>query len=540
MIGVIADPVDLEVAAEFFELFKTPWEPAVSGRPYRVVLSAVEHSTTIDAKVLLVYGSAKRSIDTDAGVTAVRTHGTIDVEFEGSRVPLYKNVNFFEGDHNGGFLTSPLGCMMYRRQKGQRTIWRIGYDLFGEARHLLSTGQPAVNAHIPTLELHIAALRRLLVESEVPFVEVLPRPVGYDFTCCLTHDVDFFGIRRHGLDKTMGGFVVRASFGTLIDWLQGRRPISEAIQNWLALASLPFVFLKIKRDFWQPVEDYERADNRRPSTYFVVPFKGRPGVSPDGTVNSTRAVKYQASEVKEDLRRAADQGRELALHGIDAWRDRDSGRTERDQVTALTGQKRVGIRMHWLYFADQSPQELESAGFEYDSTCGYNDAVGYRAGTSQVFRLPGTRRLMELPLAIMDTALLYPDRMNLRREEALQRCFRIVVDMQRFGGTLVVNWHDRSLAPERLWGYTYDALLEEVTAQRRVWFATACQAVDWYRWRRSINFTLQSNGRVTLTADPCESTLPGARVAVCRPASDAAASVHEVTYSAGNALTVEL
>ena len=29
---------------------------------------------------------------------------------------------------------------------------------------------------------------------------------------------------------------------------------------------------------------------------------------------------------------------------------------------------------------------LDEAGFEYDSTVGYNDAVGYRAGTSQVFR----------------------------------------------------------------------------------------------------------------------------------------------------------
>ena len=539
MIGVIARPVDLEVAAEFFELFKTPWEPAVSGRTYRVVLSAVEHSTMIDAKVLLVYGSARRSLDTDAGVTAVRTHGPIDVEFEGSRVPLYRDVNFFEGDHDGGFLKSPRGCLMYRSQKGPRTIWRIGYDLFEEARHLLSQGQPVVNAHLPTLELHIAALRRLLVESEVPFVEVLPRPLGYDFTCCLTHDLDFFGIRRHGFDRTVAGFIARASFGTFVDWLSGRRPTSEAIENWRAVLSLPLVFLNLTRDFWNPVEDYERADKGRPSTFFAVPFKGRPGVSPEGTVNNARAVRYQASEVKDELRHAADRGRELALHGIDAWRDRQCGETEKRQVTALTNQTTVGVRMHWLYFAERSPQEIESAGFHYDSTWGYNDAVGYRAGTSQVFRLPGTRNLMELPLTIMDTALLYRDRMNLRREEALQRCFRIVADMHRFGGTLVVNWHDRSLAPERGWRQTYEALLEHLTVHHRVWFATASTAVDWYRWRRSIGFRTDSNCRVTLSADRSDSTLPGARIVVCRPASDGAASV-ELAYNADTALTVEL
>ena len=539
MIGVVVDPLDLEVVEEFFQLFKTPWELAVPGRSYRVVLSASESRAAVDATVMLVYGAAQQPIDDEVGNTATRVRGPIDVEFDGERVPLYNDVCVFEGDPDGGFLTSPRGSITYRHHERRRTIWRIGYDLFQEVRILVSRGQPAVNAHVPTLELHIAALRRMLVESEVPFVEVLPRPLGYDFTCCLTHDLDFFGIRRHGLDRTMGGFVARASFGTLADCLLGRRPVSDAIENWRALVSLPFVFLKLTRDFWQPVEDYERADDRHPSTYFVVPFKGRPGVSPDGSVNSTRAVKYQASDVKDDLRRAADQGRELALHGIDAWRDRESGRIEKDQVTALTGQKRVGVRMHWLYFADQSPKELENAGFDYDSTCGYNDAVGYRAGTSQVFRLPGTRNLMELPLAIMDTALLYRDRMNLRRDEALKRCFRIVADMQRFGGTLVVNWHDRSLAPERLWGRAYETLLEEVTARHRVWFATASTAVDWYRWRRSIGFRMDSNCRVTLSADRSDSTLPGARIVVCRPAPDGAASV-ELAYNANTALTVDL
>ena len=538
MIGVVADPFDLEVVEEFFQLFKTPWELAVPGKSYRVVLSASESRAAVDARVMLVYGAAQRPIDDEVGNTAIRIRGPIDVTLDGERVPLYNDVSVFEGDTLDGFLTSPRGNITYRHQQQRRTIWRIGYDLFQEVRILVSKGQPVVNAHVPTLELHITALRRLLVESEVPFVEVLPRPLGYDFTCCLTHDLDFFGIRRHGLDMTMAGFVARASFGTFVEWLLGRRPVSEAFENWRALASLPFVFLRITRDFWQPVEDYAHADNRRPSTYFVVPFKGLPGVSPDGSVNSRRAVKYQASDVKDDLRRAADHGRELALHGIDAWRDRESGRIEKDQVTALTGQKRVGVRMHWLYFADQSPKELESAGFDYDSTCGYNDAVGYRAGTSQVFRLPGTRSLMELPLAIMDTALLYRDRMNLRRDEALQHCFRIVADMQRFGGTLVVNWHDRSLAPERLWGRAYDALLEEVTARHRVWFATASEAVDWYRWRRSIGFRMDSNCRVTLSADRSDPTLPGARIAVCRPAPDGAASV-ELAYNA-DTLTVEL
>lgn len=530
----------MEIAAEFFELFKTPWEPAVPGRSYRVVLNSSERAHGVDAKVMLMYGSTERSIDVQAGVTALRTSSPTDVGFDTDRLPLYKGARFFEGRHEGGFLRSPHGSLIYRYASNDCTAWRIGYDLFEEAGELLRKGQPAANAQVPTLELHIAALRRLLVESEVPFVEVLPRPLGYDFTCCLTHDLDFVGIRRHGLDRTVGGFLARASLGTLVDWLRRERSTSEAIENWRAVATLPFVFLKVARDFWRPVEDYARADGQRPSTYFVVPFKNRPGVSPGGTVNAARAVKYEAGDVEDDLQMAAADGRELALHGIDAWRDSQAGGVEKGRVIALTGQRSVGVRMHWLYFAEQSPSELEKAGFAYDSTWGYNDAVGYRAGTSQVFRLPGTRNLMELPLAIMDTALLFRGRMGLGRDEALQRCMRIVTDMDRFGGTLVVNWHDRSLAPERLWGATYEALLEALSAGRSVWFATATQAVDWYRWRRSLRFTSDSGCRLTVHADRCDSTLPGAWLAVYGVTKGGARFVNNVSYVGDSSLRVEL
>ena len=42
----------------------------------------------------------------------------------------------------------------------------------------------------------------------------------------------------------------------------------------------------------------------------------------------------------------------------------------------------------------------------------------------------------------------------------------------RFGGCLTVNWHDRSVAPERLWGACYRELVQELKG-RGAWFATA-------------------------------------------------------------------
>ena len=64
--------------------------------------------------------------------------------------------------------------------------------------------------------------------------------------------------------------------------------------------------------------------------------------------------------------------------------------------------------MHWLYYDQQSPVALEQAEAVYDSTIGYKETVGYRAGTTQVYKPLQVTRLLELPMHVMDTALFYP------------------------------------------------------------------------------------------------------------------------------------
>lgn len=535
MIGVAANPDEWDTAREFFELFKTPWEPAVEGRTYRAVVSTVGQPAGVAAGILIAYGAAESVIDHAAGVKAERDPTPRQAEWAGEPLPLYRGAAEFK---NGGpsTLRSDRRALDYRASFNGKALWRVGYNLFDEVSHLLTVGQPPEHALSPALDLHISLLREFLTQSGVSFVEVKPRPSGHDFVCCLTHDIDFYGIRRHGLDKTMAGFVARASVGSIMGLLRGRRTLAEALRNWAALLSLPLVFLRVLPDFWRPIEDYECADGARPSTFFVVPFRDSAGAAADGGPAPTRAVKYQASEVGEPLAAAAARGRELGVHGIDVWRDAEAGRAEMAQVAPLAGRNTAGVRMHWLYWSSESAACVEAAGFDYDSTCGYNDAIGYRAGTSQAFRLPGTARLMELPIAIMDTALFYPDRMNLARQEALDRCRGIVAHARRAGGTVVVNWHDRSLAPERLWGRAYEALLDELD-RGGAWFATARDAVDWFRWRRSVTFACEPDGAVAIQAGPSRQGLPGAVVTVQQPVRGAH---DDVTLEAGGMVTVNL
>jgi hypothetical protein len=173
--------------------------------------------------------------------------------------------------------------------------------------------------------------------------------------------------------------------------------------------------------------------------------------------------------------------------------------------------------MHWLYYDQQSPATLEAAGAPYDSTFGYNETVGYRAGTTQVYRPLDANQLLELPLHIMDTALFYPSHLALSESQAKKLLAPMLDNAVRLGGSLTINWHDRSLAPERLWGRAYNELLD-VIESTGAWFGTATDAVEWFRWRRSITFTCDNDGVVTIAASPLRLGLPGASVMVRRPA----------------------
>lgn len=212
-------------------------------------------------------------------------------------------------------------------------------------------------------------------------------------------------------------------------------------------------------------------------------------------------------------------GCEIGLHGIDAWRDSSCGREELEEIRRITGAREVGVRMHWLYFDEQSPLNLESAGATYDSTVGYNEAVGYRAGTTQVYKPLQATRLLELPLHIMDTALFYPGRLNLSPGEARKQVCNIIGQVGRFGGSVTLNWHDRSIAPERQWGRFYEDVVDELNS-KGAWFATAAQAVAWFQKRRSAVFETISWEADTLRLKVAvreNENVPGLRLRIHKP-----------------------
>lgn len=511
MIGVVADQSEVSVVREFFELFKSPWELHQPGQHYDVLLSSSDRVPNNNATLVVIYGSQQNAADESQGSRT--THGPTLINIDGERIPIYgaclvrdqSTDELFFYESKQPFASPSKG---YRQQ----TVVRVGFDLFEEVRYLLSVGQPLEFAHTPTLELHIATLRNLIIANRLPFVEVLPVPAGYRFIVCLTHDIDHPRVRCHVLDHTMFGFLYRALIGSTIQLCSGRRSLRQVAVNWKAAISLPLVFAGLANDFWDQINEYLTLEKDLASTFFVIPTRDDPGVDSHGKLQERRAARYDLDDVAEDLRKLHAANREVGVHGIDAWCDVAKGRVERERVEQITGRRQLGTRMHWLYFDMQTPVALENAGFDYDSTIGYNETIGYRAGTTQVYRPLNADRLMELPLHIMDTALFYPAYMNLSDQQATAAMRPLLENAAKFGGVLTTNWHDRSLGPERLWRQPYCELLDELK-HRNPWFATAGDAVSWFRKRRGARIAEVNHDdhmfRAELSFDGNESNLPG-------------------------------
>jgi hypothetical protein len=490
MIGVIANPSDNEVVEELFELFKTPWEWYRRGKEFDAVLCIGEcNCGAIESQLILAFAAEPLECDRELGVlvTCDRSRSST-VCYENVQIPIYGVRAIFA--HNGPNTLmdgASLRPVSYVHRYPWSVLVRVGYNLLDEVRILLTQGQPATNALIPTLDLHIRVLRNLLLGNGVPMVEIPPVPRGYNFIASLTHDIDHPLMRNHCFDRTMWGFIYRAILGSARDAVRRRVRIKDLARNWLSVLKLPFIHLGLAKDLWSGFDKYVEHEHGSQSSFFVIPFRGRAGWWGDRPAPAMRSASYDVRQIEPQLRKLINSGCDIGLHGIDAWRVGSHASEELEQLRRITGKQEIGVRMHWLYFNESSPAILEAAGADYDSSIGYNDAIGYRAGTTQAYRPLGAARLLELPLHVMDTALFFPKHMNLTPAQAWAAVTGLMDNAAQSGGCLTINWHDRSLAPERQWGDFYVALVQELR-ERGAWLASGSQAVSWFRRRRSVMF----------------------------------------------------
>jgi hypothetical protein len=139
-------------------------------------------------------------------------------------------------------------------------------------------------------------------------------------------------------------------------------------------------------------------------------------------------------------------------------------RREVSGVRKLLGGQQVGGRQDYLRWCPDSWMHCENAGMAYDSSVGFADHIGFRAGTCIPYRpwLWSEQReanLIEIPLIATDAALR--GYMKAKPGDALSLLRKLVARCKSVGGVFTLGWHNTTLMDS---GYTktYQTLLDEI------------------------------------------------------------------------------
>ena len=284
-----------------------------------------------------------------------------------------------------------------------------------------------------------------------------PRWGGARFAIALTHDVDVpWRWTRVG---------VRGGAARVKDHALARRP-RAALAEARALAAVPLHKARGTDPNWR----FERitgleAAHGVTSTFFVMAAHRHRADGP-----SPAAYERLRARLVETI---AAGGAELGLHGsYTAAEDEAALAEEKATLEALAGPVE-GQRFHYLRVDPHANLAvLDRAGFAYDSSLGFADAPGFRAGIAQPFRPWDHERgrpldLVEIPLAAMDVTFGETRYLGLSAAAAEPHLRRLVEWAAANGGGFAVLWHtdrfDRGTA--RGWERLYRRLIEAVRSQ---------------------------------------------------------------------------
>ncbi len=144
MIGVVASEAEHAAVAEFFELFKTPWEFHRAGAHYDVLICSSSLVPENSAGLLLLYGAQRQAFEDCRNMKTRRAPGYDFVSFRGERMPIYGSCLLFESPCNTVLVhEGTKSAAAVSVASGAQVMVRLGFDLFEEIRHLLTQGQRA-------------------------------------------------------------------------------------------------------------------------------------------------------------------------------------------------------------------------------------------------------------------------------------------------------------------------------------------------------------------------------------------------------------
>lgn len=186
------------------------------------------------------------------------------------------------------------------------------------------------------------------------------------------------------------------------------------------------------------------------------------------TNRDVNRFRYDIEDLENELSFIIDKDFEIGLHGgYYSYNNLEEIQKEKKRLEKVAGKNVIGYRNHYLQFEFPDTWELlAKAGFEYDTTFGYNEMVGFRNGLCRPFRPFNINTnkeidILEIPLVVMDGALFSPLRSTYNAWEDVKK---LIDAVEKYNGVLTLLWHNSAFnCPFRdHWFKLYEKILEYV------------------------------------------------------------------------------
>lgn len=311
-------------------------------------------------------------------------------------------------------------------------------------------------------------------------------PGGHPFAVCLTHDVDIIShtmtprqrwreLQRnlHACDVTKDKFyAVQTVLKTAAKFLL--RPAK----------SVPDAYHSLERSI-----DIEKEFGVSSSYFFTVhPLSRYSQYDCLYTFSDRFHFRGKPHSTAEIMRGLIRDGFDVGLHGS-YFSATEPGMLS-EQKLALENAINSPVattRQHWLHFKHPlTPRLQDQAGFQADTTLGYNRNIGFRAGTSLPFSIFDIEQnkplsLIEVPLIIQDGALMGSNALEHPPANAFSLIKPMIDNVRQVNGCVTFLFH-----PDGFTKPGMDSLYRQIIAyclEQNAWVANLNELQKWWRER---------------------------------------------------------
>lgn len=341
-------------------------------------------------------------------------------------------------------------------------------------------------------------LMRFSAIMDVPLVHKWFHPRNCDMVMCLTHDVDHAISVEEGLDaianlragKVINGLakVILASTALVSNVLPKLR-IRKSRDSLRLLPRRLTRKLMLYNSVWNFGEyiEIERRYGATSSFYFLT-----------NLTDEDSDYDFQNPLIKEVTKFIERSGCEVGLHGsFNSCNDKTRIIEEKKSLERSLGAEVVGVRQHFLRIVvPDTWKNQESAGFSYDTTFGYADEMGFRAGTCLPYYPWNSKEkrklaMLEIPLVIMDRTLFWKRYLALTSDQAFQNCRKLVDVTHKYNGVVTLLWHPHGTLMNRKknqsWCDPYKRILA-YSSRYAPWYTNGKGLAEWWNLRKLVFF----------------------------------------------------